>query len=477
MNLFQSRTVQLGLALGFILSTSYLAAEDKELPRNLQKGSTIIGDKVVNDQGQSLGKVEDIVIDPETGSIVYAVLSFGGFLGIGDKYFAIPWGALRTQPGKENLVLSVDKERLKKAPGFDKNHWPDMNPTWAGQVNEFYGVTPAIGTASAVRVYEFDFGEKGLRREAISLPLRLEQGKSFHYVMEMKPYAQRRGGFSSPDNERTTKGSICKHDAWVKVTKSSADASTGSFTFDATNCEFCQQAAKQAGQEAPGKGTYTFQTNQKGDVTSLQPENTGAANAHLASMEPMLKLQLRQLLGNGLHDQRLEPGKTYDAAWMHFDEWQKAKEAMMGGKKTAGAQPSSPTAGRETPDHPEMKNFALRYDGITETDGEKVALFTGASEGSSKTLRPTTDRPNPDQVGREERTFDVGTTTGRQTIYCQSNFRLEDGLLERFALVMPASCMNPERAADTATDRTTDKNDPKIAGSDGLVQLTIKRVD
>ena len=57
--------------------------------------STVIGSKVVNQQGEDLGTIEDIVVDVDVGRIAYAVLSFGGFLGMGDKYFAIPWEAFR----------------------------------------------------------------------------------------------------------------------------------------------------------------------------------------------------------------------------------------------------------------------------------------------------------------------------------------------------------------------------------------------
>jgi sporulation protein YlmC with PRC-barrel domain len=102
------------------------------------KGSDFIGRKVINPQNENLGKIEDLAIDPHSGRIAYAVLSFGGFLGINDKLFAIPWSSLsHTADGK--CVLDVDKERLKNAPGFDKSKWPDMaNPEWSRSVQDFY---------------------------------------------------------------------------------------------------------------------------------------------------------------------------------------------------------------------------------------------------------------------------------------------------------------------------------------------------
>jgi sporulation protein YlmC with PRC-barrel domain len=106
------------------------------------RASKIIGFDVENPQGQDLGKIEDIVIDPADGRIAYAVLSFGGFLGLGEKYFAIPWSALAPKTGDNNTyVLNVDKEKLKNAPGFDRNNWPDMaNPNWATDIDRYYGV-------------------------------------------------------------------------------------------------------------------------------------------------------------------------------------------------------------------------------------------------------------------------------------------------------------------------------------------------
>src|ERR1700730_9304650 len=87
---------------------------------------TLTGDKVVNLQKEDLGKIEHLMIDLTSGRIAYAVLSFGGFLGMGDKLFAIPWRALSVDTVEKSFILNVDKELLKRAPGFDKEHWPDM---------------------------------------------------------------------------------------------------------------------------------------------------------------------------------------------------------------------------------------------------------------------------------------------------------------------------------------------------------------
>jgi hypothetical protein len=80
------------------------------------------------------------MIDTRTGRVNYAVLSFGGFLGMGEKLFAVPWNALTLDTKNHRFILNVDKERLKSAPGFDKDHWPDMaDPSWINQIHTYYG--------------------------------------------------------------------------------------------------------------------------------------------------------------------------------------------------------------------------------------------------------------------------------------------------------------------------------------------------
>ena len=101
------------------------------------------GTKVVNKAGDSLGKIEDLMIDISGGRVRYAVLSFGGFLGFGDKYFAIPWSALDVDTDHEQIVFDVTKERLEKAEGFDKDNWPDFADTaLAGRIYDHFGQKP-----------------------------------------------------------------------------------------------------------------------------------------------------------------------------------------------------------------------------------------------------------------------------------------------------------------------------------------------
>jgi sporulation protein YlmC with PRC-barrel domain len=130
--------------------------------------SDVVGMKVQSTTGEDIGKIEDVVVNPG-GEVAYAVLSFGGFMGMGDKLFAVPWNVLQTKDkdvaekgaaadtskgsgdtknsgdmsnaGRKHqrIVLPIDKERLKSAPGFDKDHWPAMaNLDWARDVDAFY---------------------------------------------------------------------------------------------------------------------------------------------------------------------------------------------------------------------------------------------------------------------------------------------------------------------------------------------------
>ena len=102
---------------------------------SLLSAGSLTGDAVVNPSGDDLGKLEEIMLDTDSGRIGYAVLSFGGFLGMGEKLFAIPWSSLTVDTVNHRLVLDVPKERLENAPGFDKDNWPNMaDRTWGESI-------------------------------------------------------------------------------------------------------------------------------------------------------------------------------------------------------------------------------------------------------------------------------------------------------------------------------------------------------
>ena len=106
--------------------------------------SKIIGEAVVNHQDENLGKIHELVIDAREGRLAYAVLSFGGFIGMGNKLFAVPWTAFEFSNTENKLILNVDKKKLEAAPGFDKDaKWPDFaDRTWGGDIYRYYGYKP-----------------------------------------------------------------------------------------------------------------------------------------------------------------------------------------------------------------------------------------------------------------------------------------------------------------------------------------------
>lgn len=146
-NVRRNPVLALGALAGVIVLTAQVAtAADKtakEPTFRIQKASDLIGKAVVNPEGEQLGQIQDLAIDPEQGRVAYAVLSFGGVLGMGDKWFAVPTGALTLPEDAKRFVLAVDKDQLKNAPGFAKTRWPQMdNVTWGMETHEFYGQEP-----------------------------------------------------------------------------------------------------------------------------------------------------------------------------------------------------------------------------------------------------------------------------------------------------------------------------------------------
>lgn len=117
----------------------------------LMGADTLIGDDVYNHNDEDLGDIKEIMLDMRTGQIAYAVLSFGGMLGMGDKLFAVPWENLTLDTINKRFQLNVDKEELKNAPGFDKDNWPDMaSDAWNEQMTQFYGSTARHGMANTM---------------------------------------------------------------------------------------------------------------------------------------------------------------------------------------------------------------------------------------------------------------------------------------------------------------------------------------
>ncbi len=109
----------------------------------LMGANTLIGNDVYNQKDENLGDIKEIMLDVRSGRVSYAVLSFGGFLGMGEKLFAVPWTALTLDTVNKRFVLNVEKDRLESAPGFDQDSWPNMaDPSWAKSIHDYYGTKP-----------------------------------------------------------------------------------------------------------------------------------------------------------------------------------------------------------------------------------------------------------------------------------------------------------------------------------------------
>lgn len=106
----------------------------------LMTAATLTGNTVYNRSGDELGKIDEIMLDVGGGRIAYAVMKSGGFLGLGGKLFAVPWTALQLDTERHAFVMDAPRERFEDAPGFDKDHWPDVadDAQWHRDVHAHY---------------------------------------------------------------------------------------------------------------------------------------------------------------------------------------------------------------------------------------------------------------------------------------------------------------------------------------------------
>ncbi len=133
-------------------ATTAIAAKMSHLD---MRASTLIGMEVKNSNGEDLGEIKDVIVDVNNGRVHYAVLEFGGFMGMGEKLFAYPIRHFKTGVAgeRDELILNVDKKRLKAAPGFAKDGWPDWNESkHRGDVDRYYGPTVTIKAKPNMRL-------------------------------------------------------------------------------------------------------------------------------------------------------------------------------------------------------------------------------------------------------------------------------------------------------------------------------------
>ncbi|MCC6888995.1 MAG: PRC-barrel domain-containing protein [Hyphomicrobiales bacterium] len=99
------------------------------------------GTYVYNRQGENLGSVYDLMIDKRSGHVAYAIMSFGGFLGMGESYHPLPWNVLDYDERQGGYVIDMDADRLRNAPSFRLNETPDWSDrSYGRRIDEYYGV-------------------------------------------------------------------------------------------------------------------------------------------------------------------------------------------------------------------------------------------------------------------------------------------------------------------------------------------------
>jgi sporulation protein YlmC with PRC-barrel domain len=117
--------------------------EKLSLRAKISSAATLSGYLVRNSEGEDLGCIEELMVDPDSGKIVYAVVSLGAYLGTGDKLFAIPWRMLALDSEERVFVLETARDTLETAPWFSEENWPDFGDAdWGHRVHNHFGLHP-----------------------------------------------------------------------------------------------------------------------------------------------------------------------------------------------------------------------------------------------------------------------------------------------------------------------------------------------
>jgi len=125
-----------------------ILAEADALVRAVEQPRVVSADdlakvKLHSPSGEEMGSIDELVVDPNTGRVAYAVVELGGFLGIGERNFPVPWALIQPTPDNQGMILNVPKDRLTAAPQFTSSNRPDMSDRqWAMALHTYYGVQP-----------------------------------------------------------------------------------------------------------------------------------------------------------------------------------------------------------------------------------------------------------------------------------------------------------------------------------------------
>ena len=121
------------------------ATVDTDETDRLIASNKVEGTAVYNRQGERLGSVYNFMVDKRSGQVEYAVMSFGGFLGIGDSYHPMPWKSLTYDTSQGGYVVDLDKSRLQGAPSYSGSEAPDWSdPSYSRRIDDYYGPFPGI---------------------------------------------------------------------------------------------------------------------------------------------------------------------------------------------------------------------------------------------------------------------------------------------------------------------------------------------
>jgi len=123
-----------------ITSATATGTTTRDSPHRLIASNRVEGTAVYDRQGEKLGRIENFMVDKRTGRAEYAVMSFGGFLGIGDDHHPIPWAKLDYDPEQGGYVVDLDREKLQSGPKYRAGEEPAFDRDYDRRVHDYYGV-------------------------------------------------------------------------------------------------------------------------------------------------------------------------------------------------------------------------------------------------------------------------------------------------------------------------------------------------
>lgn len=349
------------------------------LSQSLCKATDTIGMSVKDPNRHAVGKIEDIVLDRASGRVVYAVVSLGGFLGMGESYYAIPWTAFTTSADQEHLVLAFSKERLKAAPGFPRDNWPDMaNQTWARQIDQFYAQTGQSGHG------DIDLNIAEVARRPLNLSIRVQKNATFIYVLSAgttMPTAHTPAPRGSTDNGQRVAENVSDAPPGPRA----AGISDGleecrvTITVDEVKADQIEFTCRTSMGDEPEQ-TFQVRSSPLGEITGLTSSaGTRWDGSSKGVGEHHLRNCLAYVLGKGLHQRELQPSQFYDIphdlcgtvgkkAWVMAPATDRSRGSPLDDNDNEVGQGESPPA--------TQKNVSLRFEGTKDVNGHRCAMFS-----------------------------------------------------------------------------------------------------